>query len=153
MSDPLTLLEQDVTDAFSNAITQFMQHYQINPKDIELIGLHGQTVYHRPELGFTRQLGDGRRMAAQLGITVVDQFRLADVQAGGGRHNQHFMQGLSRQLAVDVAPVESIGWDGDFLEAQCFGYLAVRSELGLPLSLPSTTGVKAPMTGGQIWPA
>jgi len=29
----------------------------------------------------------------------------------------------------------------------------VRSKLGLPLSLPSTTGVKVPMTGGRIWPA
>ena len=56
MSDPLLGLEQEVTDAFSAAIDQFLQHHNINRTEIELIGLHGQTVYHRPELGFTRQL-------------------------------------------------------------------------------------------------
>jgi anhydro-N-acetylmuramic acid kinase len=43
-----------------------------------------------------------------------------------------------------------VGWDGDFLEAQAFGYLAVRSSRGLPLSLPSTTGVPSPMPGGEL---
>ncbi len=52
-----------------------------------------------------------------------------------------------------VESVETVGWDGDFLEAQCFGYLAVRTLRALPLSLPTTTGVPAPQTGGEIWPA
>jgi len=47
-------------------------------------------------------------------------------------------------------PVESAGWQGDALEAHAFGYLAVRSLRGLPLSLPTTTGVPAPMTGGRL---
>ena len=42
------------------------------------------------------------------------------------------------------------GWDGDALEAQAFAYLAVRSLKGLPLSLPGTTGVKTPTTGGKL---
>jgi anhydro-N-acetylmuramic acid kinase len=49
-----------------------------------------------------------------------------------------------------VSPVEAVGWNGDFLEAQCFGYLAVRSLHGLPLSLPSTTGVPVPLAGGEV---
>jgi anhydro-N-acetylmuramic acid kinase len=60
------------------------------------------------------------------------------------------MQRLADRLGVDVEPVEAVGWDGDFLEAQCFGYLAVRSILGLPLSLPGTTGVPVAMTGGEL---
>ena len=44
---------------------------------------------------------------------------------------------------------EDAGWDGDALEAEGFAYLAVRSKRGLPLSLPTTTGVKQPMTGGK----
>ena len=72
---------------------------------------------------------------------------------GGGRHNRTFMAGLAHRLGVPVDPVEAEGWDGDLLEAQCFGYLAVRSTLGLPLSLPTTTGVPAPMPGGILWPA
>ena len=42
------------------------------------------------------------------------------------------------------------GWDGDGLEAQAFAYLAVRSLAGLPLSLPTTTGVPQPLTGGRL---
>jgi anhydro-N-acetylmuramic acid kinase len=72
---------------------------------------------------------------------------------GGGRKNATFMQGLAQKLHVPVEPVEAVGWNGDFLEAECFAYLAVRSLQGLPLSLPTTTGVPAPMTGGTVWEA
>ena len=69
---------------------------------------------------------------------------------GGGRHNPAIMQGLTAALAAPIAPVESVGWDGDALEAQAFAYLAVRSLDGLPLSLPTTTGVRQPTTGGRL---
>jgi anhydro-N-acetylmuramic acid kinase len=72
---------------------------------------------------------------------------------GGGRLNGHFMRSLGATLGVPVDPVEAVGWNGDYLEAQCFGYLALRSLRGLPLSLPTTTGVPAPMTGGELWKA
>lgn len=67
---------------------------------------------------------------------------------GGGRHNSTLMGMLSSELGVPVEPVEAVGWDGDALEAQAFAYLAVRSRLELPLSLPGTTGVKQATTGG-----
>jgi anhydro-N-acetylmuramic acid kinase len=69
---------------------------------------------------------------------------------GGGRRNAHFMRRLRDRLGAPVEPVEVVGWDGDFLEAQAFGYLAVRSARGLPLSLPTTTGVPQPMPGGEL---
>ena len=68
---------------------------------------------------------------------------------GGGRHNPALMEALNRRLQAPVHPVEAVGWDGDALEAQAFAYLAVRSILGLPLSLPSTTGVTRPTSGGR----
>lgn len=297
--DPLTALEEQVTDAFTSAIAGFMQAEGLNKSNIQLIGLHGQTVFHRPERRFTRQLGLGARMAADLGIDVVDSFRLADVAigghgapfaplyhaalahdlpqplmvlnlggvgnvtyldgeqiiafdtgpasaliddlvlrryglpyddggrisqrgtldtailaelmanpffdhpapksldrndfhrrakavetladddavatltaftiaatvaalrhvpsrpvrwlvTGGGRHNLGFMRGLANGLGVPVEPVETVGWNGDLIEAQCFGFLAVRSLHGLPLSLPTTTGVPHPMPGGVL---
>ena len=73
--------------------------------------------------------------------------------AGGGRLNAALMQGLQQRLGVVVEAVEAAGWNGDFMEAECFGFLAVRSLLGLPLSLPSTTAVPQPMTGGELWRA
>ena len=59
---------------------------------------------------------------------------------------------LARRLGAPVRPVEAVGWNGDALEAQAFAYLAVRSLAGLPLSLPSTTGVPRPTTGGRLFP-
>ena len=301
-TDPLDDLETRVTHAFGDAVAAFVQSEGLTSNDIDLIGLHGQTVYHRPERRFTRQLGQGRILAARFGIAVVDQFRLADVASGGqgaplvplyhaalahplpqplmvlnlggvgnvtyidsesviafdtgpasaliddfvlrrfgipyddggriaargrvdqtalaqlmsnpffakpapksldrnefharaaivgalddadavatltaftiqataaalahvprtpvrwlvgggGRLNAQLMAGLNQRLGVPVETVESVGWNGDLLEAECFGYLAVRSVDGLPLSLPSTTGVAQPTTGGRFWSA
>jgi len=69
---------------------------------------------------------------------------------GGGRHNSKLMEELRQHLDAPVEPVEAVGWQGDALEAQAFGFLAVRSVHGLPLSLPTTTGVAQPMTGGIL---
>jgi len=70
--------------------------------------------------------------------------------AGGGRRNPALMAALAERLAAPVAAVEAVGWDGDALEAQAFAYLAVRSLAGLPITLPETTGVARPMTGGRL---
>lgn len=70
--------------------------------------------------------------------------------AGGGRHNHTLMQ-LLRSYLPNVSPIESSGFNGDALEAEAFAYLAVRSLLGMPLSLPATTGVKQPTTGGTLY--
>jgi anhydro-N-acetylmuramic acid kinase len=71
--------------------------------------------------------------------------------AGGGRHNPCLMAQLAACVEVPVVSVEQVGWDGDMLEAQAFAYLAARSVQGLPLSLPTTTGVKMPVTGGVLY--
>jgi anhydro-N-acetylmuramic acid kinase len=69
---------------------------------------------------------------------------------GGGRHNPALMDELRKRLGGPVLSAEDAGWRGDFLEAEAFAYLAVRSARGLPLSLPSTTGVPRPMPGGTL---
>ncbi len=69
---------------------------------------------------------------------------------GGGRHNWTLMNFLRDALPVPVEAVEAVGWNGDALEAQAFAYLAVRSLKGLALSLPTTTGVAQPISGGQL---
>lgn len=69
---------------------------------------------------------------------------------GGGRHNPVLMEMLRVSLDCAVEPVETVGLDGDMLEAQAFGYLAVRIARGLPTSCPSTTGVSALVGGGIV---
>ncbi len=69
---------------------------------------------------------------------------------GGGRLNGCLMAALAQALDADVVPVEAVGWRGDVLEAQAFAFLAVRSLRGLALSLPGTTGVSRPLSGGVL---
>ncbi|MDI1296350.1 MAG: anhydro-N-acetylmuramic acid kinase, partial [bacterium] len=71
--------------------------------------------------------------------------------AGGGRHNDTLMAMLAAQTGAGVVSVDTLGWDGDALEAQGFAYMAVRHVKGLPISFPGTTGVPAPMTGGVLF--
>lgn len=299
VKEPLLELEAAVTAAHLDAVRRFMAEQALDAQSIDLVGLHGQTVYHRPEIRFTRQLIDGPAVASALGVPTVDRFRYADVAAGGegapfaplyhralaqgleqpvmvlnlggvgnvtyidgddviafdtgpasailddfvlrrlgreydaggalaasgqvredlvadfmtnpffdrpapksldrndfhrrakvvealadadgaatlaaftvesvvaalrhvpkvprrwlvtggGRLNGHFMARLHSRLGVPVEPVEAAGWAGDVIEAQTFGYLAIRSVKGLPLSLPGTTGVPEPLTGGRL---
>jgi anhydro-N-acetylmuramic acid kinase len=295
----------ELTDRHVEAVAALLCQAGRRASEIDVIGFHGQTVLHRPEAGETIQVGDGERLARRTGIAVVDDFRTADVVAGGqgaplaplyhaalagalekpvavvniggvanvtwiggrrtdgeatiiafdtgpgnaliddwmaattgtamdedggcaaagriddarltallahpyfalpppksldreafaavlprlaelsvsdgaatlaaftarsiaacqcflpapprcwlvcggGRRNPVLLQRLAEAVAAPVVPVEAVGWRGDSLEAEAFAYLAVRSLRGLPLSLPTTTGVRAPTSGGVL---
>lgn len=107
---------------------------------------------------YNLSLEDGMATLAEFTIKSVlqslsllpDKPRMLYV-AGGGRHNNFIMKRLTQEASCDVQPVESLGWNGDALEAQGFAYLAVRSLLGLTLTLPSTTGIPEPETGGVLY--
>jgi len=75
--------EARVNDAHAEAVETFLAANGIAPGDIGVVGFHGQTLLHRPEQRLTIQIGDGRVLAARLGIAVVYDFRAADVAAGG----------------------------------------------------------------------
>lgn len=72
------------------------------------------------------------------------------VVCGGGRKNKAIMTRLAAHVENAVVPVEAIGLNGDSIEAEAWGYLAVRALEGLALTFPGTTGVPAPTTGGLI---
>lgn len=297
--------ERMLTDVHARAVARLLERAGLTPADVALIGFHGQTILHRPDQHRTWQIGDGARLARMTGIAVVNDFRSADVAAGGqgaplmplyhavlvnqlpeaeghgasvvvniggvaqvtfvapgvlddriiafdtgpgnapiddwmqhvcgrpvdengalaargqvnaaaletmlahpffaqappksldrqdfgmaavkdlspadgaatltaftaaalaaarrhfpvpaarwiicggGRHNATLMAMMRAYLDAPVLRAEDVGWDGDGLEAQGFAYLALRAKLGLPLSLPATTGVARPMTGGR----
>lgn len=98
---------------------------------------------------------DGAATLTAFAAEAVARTRLPEpplrwLVTGGGRHNPALMAALRARLAGAVQPVEVVGWNGDALEAQCFGFLAARVQRGLPLSFPGTTGVPHPMPGGRI---
>lgn len=72
------------------------------------------------------------------------------IVCGGGRRNATLMAALSRRLEAEIVDADTLGWDGDSIEAEAFAYLAVRSAKGLPISFPGTTGVPRPLTGGRV---
>ena len=77
--EALVRAETLVTQAHIDAVQDFL-----TPADnVALVGFHGQTIAHRPVEGMTLQIGDGEALAAASGVDVVNQFRLADMQAGG----------------------------------------------------------------------
>jgi len=79
--------EAAIADEHFAAAEAFLSAHGLGWSDIELIGMHGQTVLHeRPQdgrVGRTVQLGDARRLADLTGVPVAYDFRTADVAAGG----------------------------------------------------------------------
>jgi anhydro-N-acetylmuramic acid kinase len=296
--------ERLIAQAHAKAVLDFLRANNLTPRDIDVVGFHGQTVLHRPpqggRQGRTRQLGDGALLARLIGIDVVNDFRSADMEAGGqgaplapvyhaalmrfarlkppaaalnlggvanvtwwgggdeiaafdtgpangplndwirhhtgeeydrdgahagkgtvhderlarmlehpylaraypksldrfdfthelahglgiedgaatltaltaatvekglellparphqivlcggGRHNPAMVAAIRDWTKAEVVPSEAVGWRGDAIEAEAFAYLAARSVKGLPLSLPTTTGVRQAMTGGRL---
>ena len=73
------------------------------------------------------------------------------IVAGGGARNATLMAMLSERVApTPIETADQAGWSTEFLEAQAFAFLAVRTLRGLPLSFPTTTGAPRPMTGGVL---
>ncbi len=291
--------EQRLTQAHAEAVRALLKKAGLAADQVALVGFHGQTILHRPEKHWTWQIGDGAALARMTGIDVVNDFRTADVKAGGqgaplmplyhavlarrsglptplvlsniggvaqvtyisgdtviafdtgpgnapiddwmhrhsgkpvdedgafartgkvndaaltkmldnaffdrappksldrldfgseaveglspedgaatltaftaaslararehfpepaaiwiisggGRHNTFLMDQLKARVNAPVLTAKDAGWDGDAMEAEGFAYLAMRSKKGLPLSLPTTTGVRQPMTGGKF---
>lgn len=98
--------------------------------------------------------------AATLIAFTVNAIKMAEVMCpdfvkkwyvcGGGAHNPTMMQMLSDELYGDVESISSIGFDGDYVEAEAFAYLAVRKLYNLPITFPGTTGINEPSTGGKV---
>ncbi len=70
---------------------------------------------------------------------------------GGGRKNKYLLESIKNTFEkANIQPIDEYEIDGDFVESQSFGYLAIRSFLKLPISFPSTTGCKEPSNGGVL---
>ena len=72
------------------------------------------------------------------------------ILSGGGRKNKFLIKKIEDKIDIPIKLIDEYGVDGDFIESQAFAYIAIRSYLRLPISFPSTTGVKKSCTGGLI---
>jgi len=72
--------EAEIDGVHGAAVAQLLARSEVTP---EVIGYHGQTIYHAPDEGWTWQLGDGAVLANAVNRPVVWDFRTADMEAGG----------------------------------------------------------------------
>lgn len=105
-------------------------------------------------------LADGARTLAAVSAEAI--LRSAEhlptppklwIVAGGGRKNPHIFRDLKEGAAkagAEVVLAEDAGLRGDFIEAEAWAYLAVRSLKGMPLTFPTTTGCRQAVTGGVL---
>ncbi|MBB5392617.1 MULTISPECIES: anhydro-N-acetylmuramic acid kinase [unclassified Herbaspirillum] len=68
---------------YADCVAQLLRQTGNGAADIRMVGVHGQTIRHRPELGFTRQTNNPALLAELSGIDVAADFRSRDVAAGG----------------------------------------------------------------------
>ena len=73
------------------------------------------------------------------------------IVTGGGRKNHVLVKSLQNKFVGKVIVAEDINLDGDSLEAEAFGYLAVRSILGKSFTFKNTTGVSKNSSGGILF--
>lgn len=77
------LMANTLARLYADAVISLLDKANVKPEAITAIGCHGQTIRHRPELGFTVQIGNAALLTELTGITVVSDFRSRDIAAGG----------------------------------------------------------------------
>lgn len=115
-------VERELTELHVEAVADLLGRSGHVVDDIAVIGFHGHTVAHRPDRGWTWQIGDGPALAGAYGIPVVGDLRSADVAAGGQGapllpvYHRALAHDLPRPMAVlnlgGVANVTVIAADG-----------------------------------------
>jgi len=73
----------ELAQRYADAVAAVLARSETPASAVCAIGCHGQTVRHRPERGYTTQIGNPARLAELTGIRVVADFRSRDVAAGG----------------------------------------------------------------------
>jgi anhydro-N-acetylmuramic acid kinase len=109
------LVANSLADAISCAILEAIRTHGLKAADILAAGVHGQTVRHQPQLGYTIQLNAPARIAEITGITVVSDFRSRDIAAGGqgaplvpAFHQALFQHDPSIRAVVNIGGIANI---------------------------------------------
>ena len=116
---------RELTQKHAQAVQALLRQEKVTADQICCIGFHGHTIVHRPEVRYSRQLGDPALLARETGIDVVGDMRQADLAAGGQgaplapAYHCALAAALPKPVAVlnigGVANVTWIGRDGALL--------------------------------------
>jgi len=77
----LNSIESEITQEYVKAIKTFISRNKL--KKIDLIGIHGQTIFHNPKKKISLQLCNSNNLANELRIKIVSDFRQNDLKLGG----------------------------------------------------------------------
>lgn len=77
------LASQALAVVYAQVVARLCETCDVLPSEVRAIGAHGQTVRHRPDLGYTIQINQPALLAELTGIDVVADFRSRDLAAGG----------------------------------------------------------------------
>ncbi len=107
----------ELTRLHGVAVNLLVAQSGLKQTDIGVVGFHGQTVFHDPAAGVTCQIGDGAELARMTGIRVVNNFRSADVAAGGEGaplapiYHVALSRPLERPVAIlNIGGVANVTW-------------------------------------------
>ena len=107
----------ELADLYAQAVEGVIREAGAARERIRAIGCHGQTVRHRPDLGFTIQLNDAARLAELTGIDVVADFRRRDMAAGGqgaplvpAFHEAVFRDTSRSRAVVNIGGISNVTW-------------------------------------------
>ena len=79
-SKKLKIIERDLTLFHAEIINEIFKDYK---EDIDLTGFHGQTIFHKPNIKISLQLGDGKLLSQLTQKIVINDFRKNDLDNGG----------------------------------------------------------------------
>lgn len=111
------ILGNALSRTFAEAALEALARAGVAPAEVTAIGSHGQTVRHRPDLGYTVQIGNAALLAELTGITVVADFRSRDVAAGGqgaplapAFHAAVLRDPRENRVVVNLGGIANITW-------------------------------------------
>jgi anhydro-N-acetylmuramic acid kinase len=104
-----------LADLYAEAIASALADARIRAEDLVAAGVHGQTVRHRPDEGWSVQLNNAARVAERSGVTIVADFRSRDLAAGGhgaplvpAFHRALFGAGKVHRVVVNLGGIANV---------------------------------------------
>ncbi len=117
-------IERDLTLAHAEVVRRLLEEAGRDASSVDLLGFHGHTLLHAPHERRTWQIGDGALLAAATGIATVNDFRSADVAAGGQGaplvplYHAALASPLPKPVAVlNLGGVGNVTWLGNEIRA------------------------------------
>jgi len=108
-------LDTELARSFATAVLELLHKCNLSVDQIQAIGSHGQTLRHRPEAGFTLQIGDPSLITELTGITTVADFRRRDIAAGGqgaplvpAFHHALFSQAGTNRIIINIGGMANL---------------------------------------------